>query len=70
MPAVTVRTPKYRLYRPKNLAVVRLNGKDHYLGPYGSAESRRRYDALIADWLKNCKRRWKNAARGGEDDGG
>ncbi len=53
MPAVTVRTPKYRLYRPKNLAVVRLNGKDHYLGPYGSAESRRRYDALIADWLKN-----------------
>ena len=24
--------PKYRHYRPKNLAVVRINGKDHYLG--------------------------------------
>jgi hypothetical protein len=24
--------PKYRHYKPKNLAVVRLDGKDHYLG--------------------------------------
>ena len=47
------RVPGYRLYRPKNLGVVRLNGRDHYLGPFGTAESRRRYDALIAKWLAN-----------------
>ena len=47
------RTPKYRHYRPKNLAVVRIDGHDHYLGQYGSQESRERYDRLIAEWLHN-----------------
>jgi hypothetical protein len=28
--------PKYRHYRPKDLAVVRLDGKNHYLGKYDS----------------------------------
>lgn len=32
-------------------AVVRLCGKDHYVGPYGSAEAQAKYDALIAEWL-------------------
>jgi hypothetical protein len=32
--------PKYRHYKPKNLAVVRSNGKDIYLGRYNSPESR------------------------------
>ena len=32
-------------------AVVRLCGKDHYVGPFGSAEAQARYDALIAEWL-------------------
>lgn len=32
-------------------AVVRLCGKDHYVGPYRSAEAQARYDALIAEWL-------------------
>ena len=43
--------PKYRHYRPKYLAVVRLNGKDHYLGTHGSPESLEKYDRLIAEWL-------------------
>lgn len=56
MSTASLRTPKYRQYRPKNLAVVRLNGKDFYLGSYGSAESHRRYDALIAEWLRNGRK--------------
>lgn len=45
--------PKYRHYRPKNLAVVRLNGRDFYLGEYNSPESHERYFRLIAEWLAN-----------------
>lgn len=43
--------PKYRHYRPKNLAVVRLDGRDIYLGPFGSPESWERYHRLIAERL-------------------
>jgi integrase len=45
------RTPKYRLHRPSGLAVVSLGGRDRYLGPYGTPESRAEYDRLIAEWL-------------------
>lgn len=41
------RSPKYLLHR----ASVQIDGKDHYLGPYGSDESKQRYDELIARWL-------------------
>jgi integrase len=43
--------PKYRHYRPKRLAVVRLNGKDIYLGAYDSPESWEKYHRLIAEWV-------------------
>ena len=43
--------PKYRHYRPKNLAVVRLSGKDVYLGPCNSPKSWEKYHRLIAEWL-------------------
>src|SRR3954451_7274986 len=43
--------PKYRHYKPKNLAVVRIDGKDHYLGKYGSEESQEAYRRLIAELL-------------------
>ena len=45
------KTPGYRLHKPSGQAYVRINGKFHYLGEYGSPESRDRYDELIADWL-------------------
>src|SRR4051812_13094950 len=45
------RLPKYRHYKPKDLAVVRIDGKDHYLGKYDSPESRERYRRLMAEWL-------------------
>ncbi len=41
----------YRHYRPKNLAVVRLDGRDVYLGRYGSPESWEKYHRLIAKRL-------------------
>jgi hypothetical protein len=45
------RTPKYRHYKPKDLAVVRIDGKDHYLGKYDSPESREKYHRLVAEWI-------------------
>ena len=45
--------PKYRLHKARNLAVVTIDGKDHYLGPYGSPESHEAYARLLADW--NCR---------------
>lgn len=45
------RIPKYRHFRPKDLAVVRLNGRDYYLGKYGSVQSVERYHRLIAEYL-------------------
>ena len=47
---VLPRVPSYRHYRPKGLGVVRLDGRDIYLGPHGSEESVERYNRLIAEW--------------------
>lgn len=40
---------KYRHYKPKDLAVVRIDGRDHYLGRYNSPESHERYHHLLAE---------------------
>ena len=45
------RIPKYRHYKPKDLAVVRIDGKDHYLGRYESSESWEKYHRLVAEWF-------------------
>jgi integrase len=47
------RIPKYRLHKPTGRAVVRLNGRDIYLGRHGTDESRQRYRQVIAEWLAN-----------------
>ena len=44
------RDPKYRHHKARNLAVVRIDGKDYYLGRFGSEESRAKYHRLMADW--------------------
>ena len=51
MPKNLAAPPKYRHYRPKDLAVVRIAGGDHYLGKYANPESYERYDRLVAEWL-------------------
>jgi integrase len=43
--------PSYLLHRATGQARVRIGGKDHYLGEYGSGESKQRYEQIIADWL-------------------
>ena len=57
MPKLTgssfARMPKYRKHRASGQAVVTLSGKDFYLGPHGTAVSRREYDRLVAEWLEN-----------------
>ena len=54
--APTFRTPSYRHHKPSGLAVVTLNGRDIYLGRYGSPESRAEFDRLLAEWLSNGRR--------------
>jgi len=44
------RTPSYRHHKKSGLAVVTLSAKDHYLGEYGSEESKREFRRLIAEW--------------------
>jgi integrase len=45
------RLPKYRHYKPKDLAVVRIDGRDVYLGKFNSPASREKYNRVIAEWL-------------------
>ncbi len=44
------RVPSYCLHKASGQAVVRINGRDCYLGPFGSDESHAEYARLIAEW--------------------
>ena len=48
--------PKYCKHKASGQAVVSLNGKDHYLGPHGTAVSKREYDRLVGESLKAVER--------------
>jgi integrase len=56
------RTPSLRRHKPSSLGVVRLNGKDIYLGPWPACARkappsvRDAYDRVIAEWLANGRR--------------
>lgn len=45
--------PAYKLHRASGLAYATLNGKRHYFGVHGSAESRRKYAEFIKDWERS-----------------
>ena len=45
--------PKYRHQKARNLAVVRINGHDRYLGRYNSPESHAEYRRLVGEWVAN-----------------
>jgi hypothetical protein len=47
MPLLVHATPKYRHHRVSGQAVVLIQGKYHYLGPFGSEGSKAAYDRLI-----------------------
>jgi len=46
-----VSVPSYRHHKPSGQAVVTLNGKDHYLGPWQSEPSTIEYKRLLAEWM-------------------
>lgn len=50
MPRKSGRVPSYCHHKASGRAVVRIDGRDHYLGPYGSDESHAAYERLIAEW--------------------
>jgi len=56
--------PRYTLHKPTGYARVRIGGKDHYLGVYGSPDSHQRYAALIADWQSRQGESPKNLTLG------
>ena len=43
--------PAYRLHKARNLANVTIDGRDVYLGRYGSEESKAKYERVIGEWL-------------------
>jgi len=45
--------PSYRYHKARKCAVVTIDGKNHYLGPWQSAESHAKYATLIAEWNRN-----------------
>lgn len=45
--------PGYCFHKATGQAYVRFDGKLHYLGVYGTAESKERYNRLKAEWLVN-----------------
>lgn len=49
----TPRTPSYRVHRPSGQAIVGIEGKTFYLGPWGSPASREEYDRIIGRWMSN-----------------
>jgi integrase len=55
MPRLVNVPPRYRLHKGTGQAVVRVNGRDRYLGKYNSIQSREGYGRIVAEW---------NAARG------
>ncbi|HEX2973110.1 MAG TPA: site-specific integrase [Tepidisphaeraceae bacterium] len=56
MPRLVHSNPKYRKHHASGQAVVTLDGRDFYLGPYGTAASRTEYDRLVGEWLANGRR--------------
>lgn len=51
MPRLTSGNPTYRLHRASGQAIVTLNGRDIYLGPFGTKTSKRAYDRVLGQWL-------------------
>jgi hypothetical protein len=53
--------PKYCRHKASNRAFVRIGGKTHYLGKYGSDASRREYDRIIAEFVANGRQAFCNS---------
>jgi integrase len=67
MSVLSLRTPSYRHHKPSGQAVVTVDGRDIYLGRYGTPQSRAEFDRLIAEWLSNGRRLPTPASGSGAD---
>src|SRR5262245_58018618 len=72
MPRLTRNLPSYRLHKPSGKAVVTINQRDHYLGDFGTPESRAEYDRIIAEYLASRLTRpaISPTVKGGSDGSG
>ena len=50
MPRLKHKLPSYSLHKASGQAVVKFDGRAHYLGKYGSPESHAAYRRLVAEW--------------------
>jgi hypothetical protein len=57
------RIPGYRCFKPRNLCLVVIDGRQHYLGRYGSPESVAEYHRLVQEWLARGTPRAGRAGR-------
>jgi len=61
--------PDYRLHKPTGLGVVRLDGRDIYLGKHGSPKSHEKYNQTVAEWLStnHARQRFQSGEVAGPD---
>ena len=50
MPRKPGKVPNYCHHKASGKEVVRIGGRDQYLGPYGSSESHAAYERVLAEW--------------------
>lgn len=60
-----VSVPKYRNHKASGQAIVTIQGRDHYLGPWKSKASRIEYDRLISEWMASGR---PNTAPAGQNE--
>ncbi len=48
---MATRIPSLRNHKPSQQAVVSLNSRDHYCGPWGSKKAQVEYQRLVGEWL-------------------
>jgi len=56
MPRCLNRNPRYSKHKASGQAVVTIDGRDFYLGPWNSKSSKAEYDRLIGQWLAAGRR--------------
>lgn len=53
MPPRSPRTSTYRLHKASGQGVATIDGRDFYLGLFGTGASRSEYDPIVGEWLAN-----------------
>lgn len=67
MPRKLSSPPSYALHKASGQAVVRISGRDHYLGAHGTPESFRRYIEALAEWCDGLPGGSSRSALSGKD---